>query len=73
VRAIREPVLVAMVLPAGEIALEPVRVDDDGGRLDVVSAHAGRRATASISTRSPGGSPAWTVVRAGNGSLKNSR
>ena len=50
-----------------EIALEPVEVDDGGRRLD----H-GIRATASISTSSPPGSAAPTVVRAGYGAVKNS-
>ena len=58
---------VALGLPACEVALEPVEVDDRGRRLD----H-GIRATASISTSSPPGSAAPTVVRAGYGSVKNS-
>ena len=73
VRAVREPVSVAVLLPAREVALEPVHVDDRGGRVDLVEAHAGSRATASISTSRPGGSPAWTVVRAGYGAVKYSR
>ena len=67
VRPVAQADPVALGLPAGEIALEPVEIDDRGRRLD----H-GMRATASISTSSPPGSPAPTVVRAGYGSVKNS-
>ena len=67
VRPVAQADPVALSLPAGEIALEPVEIDDRGRRLD----H-GMRATASISTSSPPGSPAPTVVRAGYGSVKNS-
>src|SRR5262245_33325573 len=72
-RPVGEPVPVAVCLPAAEVALESMGVDDRGRSLDLLGAHAGRRAIASISTRSPGGRPAWTVVRAGYGSVKNSR
>ena len=58
VRPIRESVAVAVLLPAREIVLESIGVDDCSRRLDLLERHAGRRATASISTRSPGGSPA---------------
>ena len=37
VRAVREPDPVAVVLPAGEVALEPVEVDDRGRRLDLLA------------------------------------
>ena len=66
VRPVAQTEPVAFLLPAGEIALEPIEVDDGGRRLD----H-GIRATASISTRSEAGRLAPTVVRAGYGSSKN--
>ena len=48
------------------LSLEPIDVDDDGRRVDLDHEVAPEsRATASISTRIPPGSPACTVVRAG--------
>ena len=74
VRTVREPDGVAVRLPAGEVVLEPVDVDDDGRRVDLDHDEAPEsRATASISTRIPPGSPACTVVRAGYGSANAAR
>src|SRR5262249_7875277 len=45
-----------------------------GGAVPARAARAhGRRATASISTSTPGARPVWTLDRAGYGSSKNSR
>ncbi len=73
VRPVGEAVPVAVFLPAREVALQSGGVHDGRWRLDLGEAHPGRRATASISTKSPAGRPACTVVRAGYGSEKNPR
>lgn len=69
VRPVGEPGRVAVGLPALEVPLEPVEVDDERRRLELDhDPGCGSRATASTSTRIPPGSPACTVVRAGYGS-----
>ena len=74
VRPVPETELVAALLPPRQVALQPCR-----GRRPAPASrrsrarHAGSRAIASISTRISPGSRAPTVVRAGYGSLKNSR
>src|SRR5262245_31621882 len=51
----------------------PLRIRRGGAVADEVAvAHDARRATASISTRTPAGNPACTEVRAGYGASKNS-
>src|SRR6185436_12525243 len=70
---VREPHRVAVLLPALEVALEAVDVDDDGRGVDLDHEPDPRRATASISTRIPPGSPACTVVRTGYGSVNAAR
>ena len=72
VRAAREAELVAARLPAGEVPLHPVEVDDGRRCFQLELGHAPTRATASISTSNPAGSDTPTVVRAGYGSAKNS-